>query len=237
MGLGTRTGTRTVTRITTGVVALGLAGTLAGTLTACGSSSASTSSAGSSAASSSSPSNQPLAKIASLSGQDTQVALDPNFLTALQTLKLTPGTVGTATLNGGTLSFPITGGNVSYYSPSGPVQPYVQGKIDHQGSGISLTAGTTKVELTNFTIDPAASKLYGDVAVNGAQAASQAYLFFLDGSTLQPLSQPTPTTAVLQGTKVEISPDAAALLNKTFGTTAVMPNSLVGVAKITVNTK
>jgi hypothetical protein len=167
----------------------------------------------------------------------TQVMLDSNFVSALTTLKLTPGTVGTATLQNGTLTFPITGGNVKYYNPTGPVQPYVQGEIDHQGSGISLTAGSTTVQLTNFVIDPAASKLYGDVAVNGQQAASHAYLFFLDGSTLQPLQTPTANTAVLQGTKVEISPDAAQVLNKTFNTTAVTPNFLVGIAKITVQTQ
>ena len=63
----------------------------------------------------------------------------------------------------------------------------MQGDIQHQGSGISLTAGATKVELTNFDIDPGASKLYGDVSVNGTQAASHAYLFYLDGTTLKAL--------------------------------------------------
>ena len=42
---------------------------------------------------------------------------------------------------------------------------------------------------------------------------------------------------MLEGTKVEISPVAAPLLNKTFKTDAVKPGLLVGIAKITVNTK
>ena len=180
-------------------------------------------------------SKKPVADIKALSGQTTQVTLDAGFTSALTTLKLTPGVTGTAKLTNGTLSFPITGGHVTYYKP-GTVSPFVQGEIMHQGSGISLTAGSTKVELTNFDIDPGASKLYGDVSVNGTQAASHAYLFYLDGTTLKGL-QTSGDTAMLEGTKVEISPDAAGLLDKTFKTEAVKANLLVGIAKITVNTK
>ncbi|KAF0257558.1 hypothetical protein DOU02_12900 [Clavibacter michiganensis subsp. michiganensis] len=43
--------------------------------------------------------------------------------------------------------------------------------------------------------------------------------------------------AVLEGTTVKVSPDAASLLNSTFGTTAVTDQLVVGIAKITVNTK
>ncbi|MEP6852877.1 MAG: hypothetical protein ABJA87_09505 [bacterium] len=187
---------------------------------------------------SSSDSSKPVAQINNLSkGKMTQVTLDKGFVDALTTLKLTPGTVGTAKLDGGTgvASFPITGGNVTYYKP-GTVNPFVQGDIQHNGSGLSLTAGATKVELTDFDIDPGTSKLYGKVSVNGAVAAPKAYLFNLDGRTLKALQTPTKDTAVLEGTKVEISPDAAGLLNQTFKTDAVKAGLLVGVAKITVAT-
>jgi len=128
-------------------------------LAACSNSdSAATSSSSSSAAAT------PVAKIDALTGQSTAVKLDAGFLEALTTLKLAPGTVGTAKLTDGSLIFPITGGNVTYYTP-GSVTPYVTGDIKHTGSGFSLTAGATKVNLTNFDIDPGTSKLYGDVAV------------------------------------------------------------------------
>lgn len=74
----------------------------------------------------------------------------------------------------------------------------------HAGSGISLTSGDTKVDLTNFTIDPGSSKLYGDVPVNGTVAAKQAYIFNLDGSTLGPLAK-SRDTAILEGTRVLVS--------------------------------
>ena len=44
-------------------------------------------------------------------------------------------------------------------------------------------------------------------------------------------------TAVLEGTRVLISGTAAGLLNKPFKTDAVKADMLVGIAKITVNTK
>jgi hypothetical protein len=178
----------------------------------------------------------PVAKIDTLTGQSTAVKLDAGFVEALTTLKLAPGTLGTAKLTDGSLIFPITGGNVTYYTP-GSITPYVQGDIKHNGSGFSLTSGATKVSLTNFDIDPGTSKLYGDVAVNGTSAATHAFLFDLDGNTLKPLQTGPNNTAILEGTRVLISPDAAGLLNKTFKTDAVKAGTLVGIAKITVNTK
>ncbi|MEJ7689713.1 MAG: hypothetical protein WKF76_04385 [Nocardioidaceae bacterium] len=178
----------------------------------------------------------PVAKIDKLSGDNTQVTLDQGFVDALTSLKLTPGVVGDATLKGGAVSFPITGGNVTYYKP-GSIDPYVTGLIEHNGSGLSLTAGKTVVELTNFEVDPGSSKLFGDVIVNGKEAAPHAQLFNLDGRTLKPLQTGPNNTAILEGTKVTISEAAAGLLNQTFKTDAVKKGLLVGVAKITVNTK
>src|SRR6476469_10443531 len=92
---------------------------------------------------------KPVAAIDSLTGEDTQVTLDQGFVDALTQLKLTPGTVGTATLKSGALSFPITGGNVTVFKP-GTVSPYVIGQLHHDTSGLTLTAGDTTVKLSNF---------------------------------------------------------------------------------------
>ncbi len=178
---------------------------------------------------------KPVATVKNLSGADTAVLLDKGFVDALTSLKLAPGVVGDATLANGAVSFPITGGDVTYYKP-GSVSPYVQGLVEHQGSGLSLTAGSTSVELTNFEVDPAKSYVYGDVSVNGKSAAKHATIFNLDGRTLKPL-ETQGTTAILEGTKVMISGDAAGLLNQTFKTDAVKQGLLVGTAKITINTK
>ena len=201
---------------------------------------------GSSAASSSSTTAQtqpaatpePAAKVDNLTGYSTKVTLDAGFVEALTSLKVTPGPVGDATISkAGVASFPITGGNVTYYKP-GTVSPYVQGEIDHAGSGLSLEAGGKKVELTDFVVDPGASVLTGKVSVDGTTAAESAPLFFLDGTTLQALrTNADGSKAVLEGTTVELKQEAADLLNQTFGITDLAGGLKIGVAKITINTK
>ena len=221
---------RTISNPKKTLAALATVALLAGPLAACGSSD----SEGSSSSSSSADAPKPVAVIEALQGENTAIALDKGFTDALTALKLTPGVVGTAKLEAGSLIFPITGGNVTVFKP-GEVSPYVIGQIQHEGSGLSLTAGGTTVELTNFNVDPGVSRVYGDVTVNGEVAATNAFLFQLDGRTLKPL-QTEGSNAILEGTKVEISEDAAPLLNQTFKTDAVKPGLLVGIAKITVNT-
>jgi len=212
------------------IAAIALVATTGLSAAACGSSDETSSSAPAASA----PAPKPVAAIDSLTGNDTQIALDQGFVDALTTLKLTPGTVGSAKLAEGSLIFPITGGNVSVFKP-GSVPNYVVGQVQHEGSGLSLTAGGTKVELTNLNVDPGVSRVYGDVTVNGKTAVTSAYLFTLNGSTLKPLATGS-GTATLEGTQVQISPVAAPLLNETFKTDAVKPGLLVGIAKITVNT-
>jgi hypothetical protein len=231
-----RTNQNTRTKLTAkrGLAALAMAALVATPLAACSSSDSS----GSSASSSSSKSQsapKPVASIDALTGKTTAIALDKGFTDALTSLKLTPGVVGDAKLEDGSLIFPITGGNVTVFKP-GQVSPYVIGQVQHEGSGLSLTAGDTKVELTNFNVDPGVSRVYGDVKVNGKVAATSAFLFQLDGRTLEPLKTEG-SDAILTGTKVEISDVAAPLLNDTFKTDAVKPGLLVGIATITVATQ
>ena len=215
-----------------GLAVVALAGTAALSVAACGSSDDGSSSSSSTQASA----PKPVASIDSLTGNTTQVTLDKGFTDALTALKLTPGVTGDGQLTDeGSLVFPITGGNVTVFKP-GQVSPYVIGQIQHEGSGLSLTAGDTKVELTNFNVDPGVSRVYGDVEVNGQPAASSAFIFQLDGRTLEPLKVEG-NKAILTGTEVKISDVAAPLLNDTFKTDAVKPGLLVGIATITVNTK
>lgn len=176
-----------------------------------------------------------VATIDALKGETTAVKLDTGFTDALGTLGLTPGVFGTGALTDGSLVFPITGGNVSVFTP-GEVPNYVVGQIQHEGSGFTLSAGGTEVAIGNFNVDPGVSKVYGDVSVNGEVAATSVDIFDLDGRTLMPL-KPEGNTAILEGTKVLLSDTAAGLLGSTFDTDAVAGGLLIGVAKITVLTK
>ncbi|GAA4746952.1 hypothetical protein [Actinomycetospora chibensis] len=202
------------TLLVSGVSALALAGLTAGTAAAA----------------------DPVATIPDLTGQSSSVRLDPGFTDALTQLEVTPGTIGDATLADGSVKFPITGGNVTVYEP-GTVNPYVQGRIEHDGSGLSLTKGETKVELTDFVIDPGnPATLSGKVSAGGQTIAESAVLFDLDGSTLQPISTDAAAgTATLTGTTVRLSQTAATALNQAFGTDAIQGGLTIGVATIVVN--
>ena len=213
-------------------------------LAACGSNdeTVGSSSSGSGSTASEAPSASaeptPAAEIDSLTGTQTAVTLSPDFLAGLTALKLTPATVGGATLDGATgkIAFPISGGNVTYYDPASGVTPFVQGMIEHDGSGLQLTGANGKVvTLEDFVVDPEESVLTGKVTVDGAVFAESAPLFFLDGSTLNPLEvQEAEGTAVLEGTTVSLTKTAADALNMVFETTALAEFFPVGIAEITV---
>ncbi|WP_165065358.1 hypothetical protein [Marisediminicola senii] len=223
---------RKIYKSTIGIAAAAL---LVGSLAACSTAEAEPTTDDASASASEEPmaDPEPLASIPELGGVDTQVTLDQGFVDALTSLGLTPGVIGTATLTDGVLAFPITGGNVDYYDPEEDYRPYVQGSVEHDGSGISLTAGETVVELTDFRIDPGTSQLFGTVTANGEEVGQDVFIFNLDGTTLNPLAEDADGNAVLEGTTVLISEDAAPLLNETFGTDAVTDELVVGIAKIT----
>ena len=213
---------------------LAAAAALALGATACGSDESSSSSG--SGSSGASQQAKPVAQVDQLTGRSTAVTLDAGFVDALTQLKLTPSPVGDASISQqGVASFPITGGNVKYFKP-GTVSPFVQGEIDHDGSGLQLEGGGKTVRLTDFVVDPGASVLTGKVTVDGKEAAASAPLFFLDGRTLKPLEAKDNGTAVLEGTTVKFKDESAQLLNDTFGVDALEGGLEVGVAKITVNT-
>jgi hypothetical protein len=207
-------------------------------LSACSSDDSTSTDTSAAAATSSTVENpEPAAVVQAIPGGTTEVALDADFVAALGTLGLTPGIIGGATFADGTLGFPITGGTVTLYDKETGYRPWVQGVILHQGSGFSLTAGGTTVELTNFTVDPGKpARLFGDVTVNGQLAAPSAPLFNLNGRDLKPVTMDADGSAVLEGTRVELSEEAAGLLNQTFGTDALTANLLIGIATITVQT-
>ena len=202
---------RTTTKILTAVTAVGLAASMA-------------------ACSSSGPSKTARGTFKTLTQGTTTVVPAASFGKALKSLGVALAPEGKATANSnGSVSFPITGGNATIYN-KGAVTPYVQGVIDHNGSGLTLTAGKTVVTLENFVIHPGNnSVLDGKVLVNGKVFAPTAPLFDLDGSTLK-----TPTIssktgyATLSGTTIYVSQTAAGALNTAFalkGTKNALPTT------------
>jgi len=75
-----------------------------------------------------------------------------------------------------------------------------------------------------------------DLPIAAAIAGGHGELFFqeFDGSTLEPLKSNSDGSATLAGTTVELSQDAADLLNQTFGITDLKGGIVVGISTITV---
>jgi hypothetical protein len=164
----------------------------------------------------------PKAVIQALGGDETQVKLDAQTLSALQKAGVKVAPISPAKLGNGTVSFPITGGDAFVYPVS--QAPYVRGTIDHSG-GLKLSAGGKTVRATHFEINPGTSRLIA--TINGK---TQIPLFFLDGRDLQ-ISQDGGAT-VLQGTHVKLDPVGASALDKAFGVSTFKPYTSIGVATI-----
>ncbi len=229
-------------RSTRTLAGVALAGTIALGAAACGSSSStgtssssspssSAAAAPSSASASASASPTPAAEIASLKGVDTAVQVDAKTLAALTSLKVMVSPTGkakaTTTYKPATFDFPITGGNVKVFA-KGEVDPYVQGIIHHDGSGLMFAAGGKTLTVENFDVNPGTSMLMASVKGSSGKIP----LFFLDGSGLK-ITKDAAGHAKLDGTKVELTAEAAAALNKTFSVTAFQPRMLIGIAHIT----
>jgi hypothetical protein len=167
--------------------------------------------------------------ISRLTGSSTSLDLNPGTAAALTSLGVTPGVTGSATASGSTVSFPITGGFAVIHANKHYAPGYVDGVVLHQGSGLTLTKGSVTVALTNFTIDPGDCVLYGDV--NGSVSAANVPLLQLDG---RPLTISASGGQVhLDGTIANLTPTAAAALNKAFGVSAFAAGMHLGTAHIT----
>ena len=83
-----------------------------------------------------------------ITGGSTEVRLDPAIAGAIIGAGVTPAATGTGILDLTTLTFtfPITGGTLSDTVIPGST-------IEHDGSGIIFSAGTTSLAISNFVID------------------------------------------------------------------------------------
>jgi hypothetical protein len=131
-------------------------------------------------------------------------------------------------VSGSTVTFPITGGTAVIHANKHYAPGYVDGVVLHQGSGLTLSKGSVTVALTNFTIDPGNSILYGDV--NGSVPAANVPLLQLDGRSLTITA--SGGQVHLDGTIANLTPTAATALNKAFGVTAFAAGMPLGTAHI-----
>jgi len=152
-----------------------------------------------------------------LDGGATTLALDPGTAAALTSLGVTPSVIAPGTAGASGLDFPVTGGRLQ-------VGTFV-GRIPHSG-GIALTAGATRVELTNFQINVSATpNLTAQVGGTSTRVP-----LALDLSSAR--TGVSKRTAVVRDARVALSPEAAAALNQAFGTTALTSGLPLGVADV-----
>ena len=162
-----------------------------------------------------------------VAGGRTSVTLTTEFLGALTSLQVRPGTIGQGRLVGNVLSYPITLGSMDASN--------ARGEVFHTG-GLSLEAGTaTRVQLLNFTIETTGNSpiLTGLVVVNNA-VVGRIPLFSLQlpaGLTL-PLSPRGGALVELNNVGVLLSRDAAEALNGVFRVTAFQQGFRIGTASV-----
>jgi len=213
------------------LVTVALGGALILTVDACSSSSFS-----SPAAPPTTVATDTVTAIPSLTGVGTAVKLDAGTAAALKSLGVSVAPAGTATFDASTstVTFPITSGYVEIHSDTSFKPGYIVGSIEHDGSGLTLSAGSTSVELDDFVVDPGNSMLYGTVG-----GKPDVPLLSLDGTNVK-VSKDQSGDVVLDGTVAKLTATAAMALDQAFNTTAVKAGLPLGtvhlVAKGTATT-
>jgi hypothetical protein len=163
-------------------------------------------------------------------GGKTSVTLSSDFVNALTTLKVTPGTVGSGQLKRGVAAFPIVSG-------AGDLGT-VKLEVNHRG-GLSLSAGKTIVELTDYAI----TNLDGKPVLTGLVKANDSLVgripLFDLALTSGPKTQAVHgiTVIELSGVKVTLSKTAATALNGVFQVTAFKEGLNIGTAKVSGTAK
>lgn len=166
--------------------------------------------------------------IPQLTGAGTSVVLDPSTAAALKSLGVSVAPVGSATFDAATstVTFPITSGYAEIHSDHSVTPGYIQGSVQHAGSGLSLTAGSVKVTVENFEVDPGNSILYATV-----NHTPKVPLLSLDGTDVK-VSIDGQGQVHLDGTVAKLTDTAASALDSAFHTTAVTAGLPLGVVHL-----
>jgi hypothetical protein len=165
--------------------------------------------------------------IPSLTGVGTSVILDAGTAGALKGLGVAIAPSGNATFEASTstITFPITSGYAEIHSNPAIKPGYILGSVNHEGSGFTLTAGSTKVELSDFVVDPGNSMLYGSVGDKPGIP-----LLALDGTDVKVTMESG--NVVLFGTVAKLTDTAATALNGAFKTSAITAGTPLGVVRL-----
>jgi hypothetical protein len=166
-------------------------------------------------------------KTETIEGGRTTVTLASSFVSALDSLGVTPGTVSPTRLHNGAVDFPVTGGAIDLDTAAS--------QILHSG-GLTLTAGQTKVTLQSFIIDTTSSPVItGLVSVDG-KLLGRLPLFDL----ALPSGITVPLKAhdgqiILKGVGVTLDSTAGGALNGVFHVSAFTGGFGIGTATVIID--
>ncbi|MDX1930988.1 MAG: hypothetical protein SFU56_00130 [Capsulimonadales bacterium] len=163
---------------------------------------------------------------------ETVVRLDAGFLGALNTLGVAPSNIQPGRLavdrRGNVFAgFPVTTGAIDLGTG--------KAEISHVG-GLSLTAGSTVVELTDFDIDSLQPSpvLTGLVTVNGNLVGRLPLFSLMSKSPVNlPVSLNNGFVLQVSGIKLALTSEAAGALNSVFGINNLTGGIPIGVAATT----
>jgi hypothetical protein len=163
-------------------------------------------------------------EIPRLSGIATSVTLSAAVRDVFSRVGAEPGAYGSATYDshGGEISFPITGGTAVVHPSLAGKVGYLQGVVLHQGSGIVLTRGSTSVSMTDLTVVPGASAVYG--SVNGGADNADLFSMTWDKAKIKMVGG----NMSVDGAVLDLTTGAAAMLNSVFATTDFTPGTELG---------
>lgn len=140
----------------------------------------------------------------------TSVTIDPALAKTLTAAGIAPAPIAPAGANAaGQVVFPGSGGGLATTTFAGAA---------HHTGGLSLTKGATKVELTRFIIDTRVSP----AILTGEVGGNRVPVFTVDLKGVTPTV--TAGTVEVNEARLVLTPQAAQLLNTTFG----LDNTLTG---------
>lgn len=176
-----------------------------------------------------------LLRVPDLSGGYTvRIELDPRFRRAARTASGGLRPTGDATLEGATLTLPISGGMLRV-EPRGEDAPAVSGRIDLDGSGVRVR-GRRTATLEDLQLTPGDGTVVAKLVEGGrTEDGTLPVLRFVPVTTRPLRLSETDAGAVLEGTRVRLMPGGARVLRRALGTGAPRAGTVVGEAKVTID--
>lgn len=162
----------------------------------------------------------------SVGAQATSLSLDPAAATSLGSLGVSLRPTGSAARRGSVISFPITSGYAEVHSRHDAKPGWIDGSLEHAGSGLDLVGLGATVHLSDFVVDPGNSVLYANVDNKIGVA-----LLSLDGTkvteTVNDAGQ-----LVVAGTVAKVTPGAAGVLDQAFATSTITAGMPLGAVEV-----